>query len=748
MPTYATITGPLRYQGTTEPMWAEVSAHPLTGGEAVALDDSTTLGPVVTTTDRTTGDFTLQVPLPASPEPVLWRIKVKPLTGKNDVQPWTAGVYEITAGAPLRQLVPTDVRYVSEELVMSITADRDAAEAAAAQAQAAQVAAQAAAALAVDISEIDTSDDAVDAVLKLPGGKAAGTLSASLGREQPSIKYPQRAAQVVRGEQRESVDQMTVLTFGDSYGQKLWQGMRDVFLRSFGGGFAGAMFAGNLGVTANTSSGTVTDTTTDYGLWITGMTTALGSGASVTYGVGGAATVCDTIVLTWLNAGGTLKFQVDGADAYTPTVTNDNSLGVHVLSVPRGAHVVQAVRLSGSPKIPTNGIGFVDSTRNGVVLINVSREALSLETAGTAQAWTNFATLLAATTPDLMLHEMKEGSVYGSGETYAEQLVKEFTATSTGAPQMTVVPILSTPVSSNDTDQRAQNTALAETASGYGYSCWDAYSIYGSYAAMLAMPDSDDPFTGTFAGDGTHRSGAADYVLGLMFMRDLGFLALGGTSPLDVRASLAQVLDHLTVGDVAAPVLDFYAEPFGLDGQTKIKRDWHFVKPDGTTLAKWSAGDNAGSPSDLPPWSRFGDGMAGLHAAASYLLDARRWDSGSMNGFGDFRARSYLRIPVAVTVPSGGAVTLDLGQGSVFLVTMAQNITSFNVTGIVAGGQSFEVQFIQGGTVRSVANGGNIRFANDAPPVAGTANRVDVYQFTTLAEGFARQSTAPALACS
>lgn len=129
------------------------------------------------------------------------------------------GPYTITASGNLAALeqeqvaIPTataaDYAAQAEAAAGSVGDAATVATTAAAQAEVERVAAEAAAAQARDVSNIDTSDDAIDAALKLPGGKAKTTLAASieaqvettvgpLGSEIAAVRGPAQVAAGLR----------------------------------------------------------------------------------------------------------------------------------------------------------------------------------------------------------------------------------------------------------------------------------------------------------------------------------------------------------------------------------------------------------------------------------------------------------------------------------------------------------------------------------------------------------------------
>lgn len=118
MVTYATITGLITVPSSDVGIRARLIATPLTAGTGISLADRLTWGPAETLTAND-GTFT-DLNIPLTEEPVLWQIVADPVTHEHVIEPWTVGVYEITASGALHTLVSTDVLGVNPSVVASI----------------------------------------------------------------------------------------------------------------------------------------------------------------------------------------------------------------------------------------------------------------------------------------------------------------------------------------------------------------------------------------------------------------------------------------------------------------------------------------------------------------------------------------------------------------------------------------------------------------------------------------------------
>lgn len=548
-----------------------------------------------------------------------------------------------------------------------------------------------------------------------------GTIATQLSGT-PLRALTAKAAQIASG----TTARAKWVTMFDSMAQAKAQHFLPRLARIFGGGGdqwsvvgtgAPATYGGS---TINASSG-VTQVTNDYGVWPSGFTFSLGTGATQTWGRGGVGAVCNSIKLYYVIApsAGTFKVQVDGVDAVGFTnVSADGAagLGVITLTPALGQHTLTIVNLTGTVKVlfPV----FENTSVSGLVVLNVSQGGAPLDTAtNTPAALSRFGAFLADQQVDVISFEAKEASSY-----YATALGKLLTAIRAAVPAADFLGIGSTPVVANDADQVTQNSQLRAACAAFGGVYWDGYTPVVNYATMVAYG---------WQGDGTHPDDKAQMFLAGKLMDDLGIADFVGLpEPRSIASTIARVRDRIRLGNEDVPVLDIIQSV--LDVSLKQGRVLNFTKADGTVYAAFDSRDNSGNPSSLPSAVGVGVGKAGLVAPSASLLAARRLASGNMNGQADFQARSIVKQTASITVSAvSGAVTLDLNTGSAFTITMDANITSLTMTNAVAQGQEVTVHFVQDATGgRTIAGVNNIiRPAGGTFALTATAGKIDTYEF-------------------
>ncbi|MEP7739779.1 hypothetical protein ABKW28_19225 [Nocardioides sp. 31GB23] len=593
--------------------------------------------------------------------------------------------------------------------------------------------ASASAALARDISNIDTTDDAVDAALNLPGSKSAATLSASIDGSALTAKYPMPSyGRQVSDYLAGTTTHLRWLTWGDSMAQGLFEKLYEDLRRAFGGGIAGVYFAGSSrSITATATTGTVTESTTSYDAWATGAVTTFAAGSTRTYGVGGGSFVCDQVKVYYITepGAGTFKVQIDGADA---TGTIDASaasigLGVVTLTPALGSHTVKVVNLTGTVRTPGAGVGMVNSTISGIVVANVSKGGLALPDAfGTAGAKATLTAFLADFAPHVISHEMKE-----TAATYEAGLTDEFDVFTAGAPNADVVLIATPAVGLDpDDDQAAQNTILKRLAATYGYSVVDLYAAFGPFTQARDVYGFYDPAENTHYNDAGKRFGSA------FLARDLDLFGRFKRQS-DTRKDTT-VEETLTLGNNPLQrVMQFIADlSTALDVTTRFRRKWEWADMNGNVFAVLRSGNSTTAVSGLPRYSSIGDAMAGFFGSSASLLQVRRWSGSNFNGTGDLQARALLRVRTNINASAvSGAVVLDLSLGSVFYVTLDANVTSLTVSNLpAADGVTVVVHFAQdatgGRTVSGLAT--SIKAAGGSIALTAAANKVDTYTFDSI----------------
>lgn len=98
--------------------------------------------------------------------------------------------------------------------------------------------------------------------------------------------------------------------------------------------------------------------------------------------------------------------------------------------------------------------------------------------------------------------------------------------------------------------------------------------------------------------------------------------------------------------------------------------------------------------------------------------------------------KSYSETSVSTAIPGTFIYTVDLSQGTVFPITLTQNITSFQLQNIPTGVNSFLMLLTQDGTggktVTWTFTGKTIRWSGGIPTITSTANATDIYSFMSV----------------
>jgi len=322
--------------------------------------------------------------------------------------------------------------------------------------------------------------------------------------------------------------QFRKLSLGDSIANMKWRFMYDPLKRAWGGADPGASIgAGESGtgwalpgITPLATTGTINDALGDFDAWFSGVVSRYTTGASRTYGIGGANARWDSAKVYYVkgntaNDGGTFKVQVDGVDetGMTSVATTNASIDLGILTLTRGTAASRAltvVNLTGATRII--GVAFYDSTRGGVINGTVSQGGIPLNSAiGSAGARTTLTAYLTDYQPDIITLEMKEDESY-----YASALATLFGIIKTAVPTATVVGIGSTPIGNNDASQVTQNAQLKAACYAYGFTYWDGYSPVVDYPTLNALG---------WAGDGIHVDDRANSFLAGLMLADLRLLS-------------------------------------------------------------------------------------------------------------------------------------------------------------------------------------------------------------------------------
>jgi hypothetical protein len=438
-----------------------------------------------------------------------------------------------------------------------------------------------------------------------------------------------------------TAQQLKWLQFGDSVAGLKMQFMYEPLNRAFGGGRPGATFVGGgsgpgwqtIGVSVNSTTGSVTDRTADFDVWPTGLTTQIAAGASRAYGIGGANPYWTRAKVYYVkeSGGGSFRVDVAGADATGTLSAAGSGLGIATIDRAAGQYSLAVVGISGNVRIIA--VGFEHNAQGGLHLAGVAQGGIRLDTAvASATARANLQAFLADWAPDVISFEMKEDSSY-----FATALATLFGVFQAGAPLATVIAYGSSPVANttNDADQVIQNNQLRAACAAFGYLYWDGYAPLVSYATLAALG---------WQGDGIHPDDRCNAFLAGLVLDDLQLTTHPGAGQgtrlaHHFRARLESGLDLGRLRDDGGQALASIDADltFQEDLSMKFRRFFDFLNPTDNSI--WMRWDPRGLVGSIFP-SSFRLGSTGPRL----LADA--------NG---------------VTIDNNGGVTRDLTTREVFL---------------------------------------------------------------------------------
>lgn len=465
-----------------------------------------------------------------------------------------------------------------------------------------------------------------------------------------------------------STTQLKWLTWGDSMAQGIFESLYNPLRRKFGGNLAGVYLIGSSkSVTANITTGSVVESSTSYDAWPTGLVSTFNSGATRTYGVGGAGFVSNKIKIYYVKeaGAGTFKVQVDGIDvAGFESVSASGTLGelgVVALNPTLGNHTVKVVNLTGTIRVI--GAGFENTTVSGIIPINVSKGGLELPDAmGAIAARTNFQAFLADVVPTVITHEMKENASW-----YEERLGQLLDVFLAGSPKSDVVLIATPEIGGTAHSGIAeQNASLRRLATKFGHSVFDADKAFGTYEHALSM----DFYT---AGDTVHYNAKGKEFLAWLFARDLNLFERFGYSKANSSEIIAEEI--LSIGNNPLQrTLQFLADiGSALDTKALVQRQLSFLSKTGIEdTNSWLIRPDNSNSQQIPDGVRVGSTGPFLRS----LFAGERLSVMSARGGGttkDFAARAliasgtgaYVGLPAVTTAnrPTGvpaGATVLDM----------------------------------------------------------------------------------------
>jgi hypothetical protein len=538
---------------------------------------------------------------------------------------------------------------------------------------------------------------------------------------------------------------------GDSIASLKMRWLYEPLNKAWGAGVAGvAISAGSsgtgwgiTGVTNNSATGTITDATTDFDAWFSGVTTRFATNSSRTYGIGGVSAYWDIAKVYYVTGpsspdGGTFKIQVDGVDdsTYSDVSTSNPTVSMGIATITKGSvaqRSLAVVNLTGAHRII--GVAFFNSSQGGLIYSGIAQGGIALPSAiGQATARANLATFLTDFAPDVISFEMKENSNYGGGDTYAARLDTLFDLIAAATPTTTVIGIGSTPLASGDADQVAQNATLKAACADHGFIYWDGYAPVKDYATLNALG---------WAGDGIHVDDKASAFLAGLMARDLGLFEHTGLAARSSNIDVNNARFHtaFNIGDIrqdGAVISNGQLSPTGsgFDVDLKLRRSLYVYDQAGATsdTTAWKMG-SAGGDQQVPDGARIGASGPYLRApAATYLASMSARSSGSLR---DLNARAFM--PGVTTLNNqSGAVSCDLTTGTVFVVNLTGNVTSFTFTNTggtaIAGVANIVVHFVQDATGSRTLAGpvAAIKWASSAPTLTTTASRRDIFYFQLI----------------
>lgn len=531
----------------------------------------------------------------------------------------------------------------------------------------------AAAAAATAAAIPTTNDPIVKGLLDDPASQTAMALNATIldkaSALTPTARYPMRAYGAALAKHLAGTAAQVKWMVGvDSMAPGIFERLFERLRHQFGGNIVGVYFTGSSrSVTNNASTGTITESTTAYDAWPTGIVSSFATGATRTYGVGGAAFTSNKIKVYYVKeaGAGTFKLQVDGVDAVgfenVSAVGTLGELGIATITPTLGAHTVTVVNLTGTVRII--GVGFENTTLSGIIPVSVYKGGLELPDAvGAASARSNYQAFVADVQPTVITQEMKEGtSTFDANLTLLLDIFKN------GSPSSDVVLIASPAIGNDLTDEQGQqNTILRAKAAEYGYAVFDADKAFGTYEDALAR--------GFYtAGDAVHYNTAGKDFLANLFGRDMNLFPRAGT---ETSTGKAIVETTLELGAIPTQRSLRLVDVSALDVLAYVQRALKFVKLDGVEDANsWLIQPNNSTNQQIPTGIRVGSAGPFLQS----VLSGERLAIKSARGGGttkDLEMRAvvltgtgaYLGLPAVTTAnrPTGigaGASVFDTTLG-------------------------------------------------------------------------------------
>lgn len=125
--------------------------------------------------------------------------------------------------------------------------------------------------------------------------------------------------------------------------------------------------------------------------------------------------------------------------------------------------------------------------------------------------------------------------------------------------------------------------------------------------------------------------------------------------------------------------------------------------------------------------------------SSAQLITTPNWRDVDWSGFKlqNVTLQQYNEVSSSPTI-SSGAITFDLTNGNIFLVSLNSDITSITITGAATSPKcsSFTVHFTADGTQRNITWPSSVTFAyNVTPQMTSTSGKKDVLTFNSVDSG-------------
>lgn len=413
-----------------------------------------------------------------------------------------------------------------------------------------------------------------------------------------------------------SKQQIVVFPFGDSMaGQKM---------KYLGGALGRTLIGGNeddvpadttvtyryrlAGGACSTVGAGITNNSSDYQHSASGQSITIQAGTTANFQVAGINPTFTNLKIYYYKEPGAGSFVVNvgGTDITTINAANegDTVLGVYKFTQALGQKTI-SIRAVNSP-VNFYEVHYLDTTKSGIDLYNCSQAGIALNDMMKYNAARRaLLTYLADGDIDFMTYEMKEGLNYADGTTYIQQLNQLSDILDEAMPHGAKVFIGSTPISGDNTSQKAQNDTLFKVATQRSYIYWDGYGPVKDFATMEAL---------NWQGDGTHPAPRCQAYLASLLYEDLGIdNTVFGNTPRAVndRAGVSHLGPNTTIGEAADRQISFNTDDvFGQDWDIRSPRSLRFTDSDGSTIIAQFSSNTAVHPNVLPAWNRLGSPTA------------------------------------------------------------------------------------------------------------------------------------------